>query len=115
MVVYRLSYYLEQRGLLSGYQSGFRKGRSTADALVKVSNEAEKPISMKEVMIIVYFDIEKAYDSMCRDGLLIKMQKMGIGGRLYNWILDFLSNRTFRVNVGDAVSDDFVVIMVFPF
>ncbi len=41
-------------------------------ALVKVSNEAEKAISMKGVMVIVYFDIEKAYDSMWREGLLIK-------------------------------------------
>jgi len=72
IIVCRLSYYLEQRGLLSKYQSGFRKGRSTIDALIKVSNEAEKA-----------------------------------GGRLYNWVLDFLSNRTFRVKVGDAVSDDF--------
>jgi len=107
IIVCRLSYYLEQRGLLSKYQSGFRKGRSTIDALIKVSNEAEKAVSMKEVMVIVYFDIEKAYDSMWREGLLIKMEKMGIGGRLYNWVLDFLSNRTFRVKVGDAVSDDF--------
>ena len=77
---------MEQRGLMSRYQSGFRKGRSTADALVKVSNEAEKALSRKEVMVIVYFDIEKAYDSMWREGLLIKMQDMGIGGRLYNWV-----------------------------
>lgn len=59
IIVCRLTYYLEQRGLLNKYQSGFRKGRSTVDALVKVSNEAEKAISMKEIMAIVYFDIEK--------------------------------------------------------
>ncbi len=33
-------------------------------ALVKVSNEVEKAIIMKGVMVIVYFDIEKAHDSM---------------------------------------------------
>ena len=40
-------------------------------------------------MTVVYFDIENAYNSMWRDGLLIKLSNMGIGGRLYNWIMDF--------------------------
>ena len=59
--MHRLSHVLEQRGLLSHFQSGFCKGRSTIDALVRVSNEVEKTMKMKEVMAIVYFDIEKAY------------------------------------------------------
>ena len=61
------------------------------DAIVKVSNEMEKTFKMKELMTIVFFDIEKAYDSMWREGLLIKMNKMGIRGRFYNWVLDFIS------------------------
>ena len=40
-------------------------------------------------MVIVFFNIEKAYDSMRRIGLLIKMNKVKIGGRLYNWVMDF--------------------------
>ena len=57
--------------------------------LVKVSNEMDKTFKMKELMIIVFFDIEKAYDSMWREELLIKLNKMGIRGRFYNWVLDF--------------------------
>ena len=64
---------------------------------------------MKEVMTIVYFDIEKAYDSMWREGLLIKIGKMGIGGRLYNWVMDFITDRTFKVKVGTEVSKDYNV------
>lgn len=74
VIVRRLSYYLEQRGMISAHQNGFHKG-STIDALVKCDNEAEKAISTKEVMIVVYFDIEKAYDSMWRERLMIKLYK----------------------------------------
>ncbi len=81
---------------------------------MKVSNEAGKAISMKEVMNIVFFDIEKAYDSMWREGLMIKMQRMGIGGRLYNWVLDFLNNRTFHVKIGDAFSEVFNILNGIP-
>ena len=34
------------------------------DTLVKVNNEIEKAFKMKELMVIVFFDIEKAYDSV---------------------------------------------------
>ena len=57
--------------------------------LVKVRNEMDTTFKMKELMIIVFFDIEKAYDSMWREELLIKLNKMGIRGRFYNWVLDF--------------------------
>lgn len=40
------------------------------DALIKISNEIEKAIKMKEIMAVVYFDIEKAYDTIWREGLL---------------------------------------------
>ena len=74
------------------------------DTLVKVNNEIEKAFKMKELMVIVFFDIEKAYDSMWREGLLIQMSRMGISGRFYNWVLDFLSERKFRVKVGPEIS-----------
>lgn len=69
---------------------------------------------LKEVMAIVYFDIEKAYDSVWREGLVIKMHKMGIGGRLYNWVLDFLSDRTFQVKVGDDFSQEMDIMNGIP-
>lgn len=114
MIVYWLSYLLEEKHLLNEYQSGFRKGRSTTDALIKVTNDIEKTLNMKEVMVIVFFDIEKAYDSMWREGPLIKMNKLGIGGRLSNWIMDFLTKRTFKVKVGSEISDSFDIVNGIP-
>lgn len=51
-------------------------------------------------MVIVFFGTKKAYDSMWREGLLIKINKMGIGVRLFNWVLDFLSESKFKGQVG---------------
>ncbi len=66
IIVHRLTYDLEKKGKLSKYQCGFRGKRSTMDALIKVSNEVEKAVTMKEIMAVVYFDIEKAYDTVWR-------------------------------------------------
>lgn len=93
LIVGRLMYYLEHRGLLSPYQSGFSKIRITLDALVQVCTEVTKALAMKELMSVVYFDIEKAYDTMWREGLQIELNGMGISGRMYNWIMDLLFDR----------------------
>lgn len=46
--------------MVNDHQGGSQRGRSTAYALVKVSNE----FSVIEVMTIVFFDTENEYGSM---------------------------------------------------
>ena len=58
------NYFLESINPLKSYQTGFRRSKSTNDALVKVCNEIEKSLIMKEVMVAVFLDIQKAYDTM---------------------------------------------------
>ncbi len=55
-------------------------------------------------MAVVYFDIEKAYDTVWREGLLIKASRIGIDGKMYNWLSQFLFERTFVVQVGACQS-----------
>lgn len=54
-----------------------------------MSNDTEAILHMKEVMAVVYLDIEKEYDSIWKEGVLIKAGQLGIGGKMYNWMLDF--------------------------
>lgn len=42
----------------------------------------------------VFFDIEKAYDMLWKEGLLIKLEHLGVVGRMFNWIKDFMLDRT---------------------
>jgi hypothetical protein len=98
-----MMYFLEVRGLMSIAQSGFRR-RSAMDALVTVSTETAKALTIKYVMSVVYFDIEKVYNNMWREELLIKLSALGIGVRVFNWIIDFLFNRVIRVRMGSELS-----------
>ena len=47
---WRLNYFIERKWLIAPYQSGFWKGRSAMDAIVRVSNEIEKTFKIKELM-----------------------------------------------------------------
>ena len=105
MVNERLVCYIESRGLVVRHQSGFRKGRGCLDMAVCLENEVRKAQVNREIVAAVFFDIEKAYDMMWREGLLIKLHRLGIGGRMFNWCWDFLEDRAIRVKVGSEVSD----------
>ncbi len=65
---------------------------------------------MKSFLVAVFFDIEKAYDTLWREGLLIKLNKIGIGGRMYNWILDVLFEHSFQVRVGEEMSASYDIL-----
>jgi hypothetical protein len=52
---------LEKKGLLTSCQSGFRKGRHTTDAVVRLENETWKAQANTDSVVVVFFDIEKAY------------------------------------------------------
>lgn len=45
---------MENRGLFAGYQSGFRKGRSTLDAMIRLKTNIQKALAMKEVLLAVF-------------------------------------------------------------
>ena len=51
-------------------------------------------------------DIEKAYDTLWREGLLIKLYDLGVRGRMLNWIKDFLHKRTIEVRIGGTFSEN---------
>ena len=109
IVTERLTYFLESKALLSPYQSGFRKGRNTMDSVLCLESDIKKAQACKEVVVAVFFDIEKAYDMLWKEGLLIKLKTLGIGGRVYNWIMSFLLDRKIQVRVGAEYSNVYSV------
>lgn len=89
MITERLTFYLESKDLLSPYQCGFRRGRGTMDPVICLETEIKKAQIIKESVMDVFFDVEKAYDMVWKEGLLIKLNKIGISGRVFNWVKDF--------------------------
>ena len=57
--------------------------------------------------ITTFFDYEKAYDKVWRDGLIHKMLKMNLPGRFVNYTRHFLSGRKTTVEVNGTKSKSF--------
>ena len=56
-------------------------------------------------MVSVFFDIEKAYDTTWKYGIMMDLHGMDLRGRLPLFIKSFLSERKVRVRVGTSLSD----------
>ena len=105
MIVARLHFYLESKDLLHNYQFGFRPNRSTLDPLLLMEHDIQNALRCQEVVLVVFFDIEKAFDSVPHQTILSKMTKLGITGNLFNWYQEFLTNRKFQVVVDGTFSE----------
>ena len=66
----RLVWHLEKEEVITNIQSGLRKNRSTTDNLAKLENDIHNAIHNENHTILVYFDLQKAYDSAWRYGLV---------------------------------------------
>ena len=62
MITERMMISIESRGLISPYQSGFRKGRGTMDPVICLETEMRKSQINKESILAVFFNVEKADD-----------------------------------------------------
>ena len=55
----------------------------------------------------MFFDLEKAYDTTWKYGILCDPHELGVKGRLANFLESFLVERSFQVRVGSTLSDTF--------
>jgi len=101
----RLVWFLESNNILTECQSGFRKNRSTTDQLIRLESYIREPFFRREHVMSVFFDLEKAYDTTWKYGILRDLHEASIRGHLPDFISNFLNERCFRVRVGSCLSD----------
>ena len=103
----RLMYVVEKNGVLNDNQAGFRQGRCTTDQVLKLVQRATNQFHATDNehsarTIVTFFDYEKAYDKVWRDGLITKMLDMEIPHRFVSYVRHFLSGRKTTVEVNGA-------------
>ena len=111
VIANRLIYVLEDRKLLNENQAGFRPARSTTDQVWKLVQDASDNMheESRKRTVATFFDYEKAYDKVWRDGLLMKMGELGIPQRFTTYVRHFLSNRRTQVEVNNTKSSEFIL------
>ena len=106
MVNERLIWYLDKNKILSRQQCGFRSNRGTVDHLVRLETFIRDAFRRKEHVVAVFFDLQKAYDTTWKYGILKDLHKIGLRGNLPTFIANFLSDRTFHVLFSTTISTE---------
>ena len=89
MINSRLVWYLERNKLVSPMQCGFRKQCSTTDHLVRLESFVREAFVQRQHAVGVFFDLEKAYESTWKIGIMGDLHNAGLRGRLPLFIESF--------------------------
>ena len=79
----RLAWFLEKNNILTQYQSGFRKGRTTTDQLIRVESFIQNSVLKGNHVVSVFFYLEKAYDTVWKYGVIRDLHKVGLRGECH--------------------------------
>ena len=100
----RVIQHLTKNHLLCDEQYGFRSSRSTADVLTVITHRVSQALDEGFMTRAVALDISKAFDKVWHRGLLLKLSKNGISGKVLGIIESFLSNRSLNVVINGQKS-----------
>ena len=101
----RLYSFFQKNKMFYENQYGFRKQRSTVDAVTKFINDVIKSYDDKQSTIAVYCDLSKAFDTIDHNILIHKLEFYGIRGFALSWFRSYLSNRSQYTHYNGIDSD----------
>lgn len=93
----RLMFFLEKSRLLDNRQFGFRKNRSTLDALSYVKNYIDVEVEKKNLVCMIPLDIKNAFNSIHKNDILEIMDLYNFPYNLKRMIDEYLRNRKVQV------------------
>lgn len=90
--------------LFSPNQFGFLPLRSSCAQLMKCLHDWYANLYKNKSTHVIYTDIQKAFDSVSHNKLIIILKSYGINTTLLHWIKNFLSDRIQQVVIEDSFS-----------
>lgn len=97
--------YIEENNILTNQQHGFRRHRSCLTQLLVHIDNILYIVGNDSNADVIYLDFAKAFDKVDHKILLHKLQNIGIQGKIYNWIKNFLQDRKQKVIVDGEASE----------
>ena len=110
----RLTHYIESNDLLSKKQHGFRKTKSTLDALFQLTSQINLNMDRRCPTLVTFIDFKKAFDCVQHDLLIQKVKKLNLDGSTIKWLVNYLTHRQQKVLANNQYSDPMTVTQGVP-
>ena len=101
----RLNAFLDKHNILYKKQFGFRKKHSTIHALNTAVTQIINSLNKKEIVIGVFLDFSKAFDTIRHDILVQKLEHYGIRGKALELLTNYLNDRYQFVTIDGLKSE----------
>ena len=105
----RVEKWFENHNLMSDAQFGFRKQRSTTDAIFVLHNLVVNFLNEKMRVPCAFIDLKKAFDSVYRNALWYKLFNMGLDGKILKVFREMYSIAKSCVKHLNSYSDFFEI------
>lgn len=101
----RIQEYMEEHNLFTEHMFGFRKQLSTQDVLLQLKEGVHK----QKWTALAALDLRKAFDRVSHVAILRQVSAHNLGERTFNYIKDFLQNRTAKIQLEGELTDELEV------
>ena len=88
--------------LLPKEQAGFRRGKSTVDQVVLLTQNIEDSFEAKKKTGTVFINLTAAYDTVWHRGLTCKLLRLLPDKNMVKMIMELVRNRSFTLTTGDS-------------
>ena len=99
--------FLEENSLLYPHQSGFCSSDSCQSQSLFIAHDIYASFDQNPTLEVRanFLDISKAFDKVWHEGLIFKLEHIGISGNLLSLLKSFLNNRFQRVVLNGQCSN----------
>ena len=97
------------QNLLDNRQWAYRKGKSTEQLLIHLTERWREAVERKLFVGILFVDFTKAFDTVSHNILLQKLNDLGIRGDIWLWLKNYRTERRQFVRINGSDSDIHII------
>lgn len=107
----RMQKWEKRNKILNEFQAGFREGYSTVDNIFNLFNILKIKFNERKKIYCFFIDFKAAFDTIGRNALFYKLQRMGISAKFLKVIKELYENTEAAVWDGENLSEWFTTSM----